>query len=156
MKESIGMTMTINIMIVFLLVTFAFIFGTMSYSKAYRASSVIINALEKYEGFNEDAFYEMNNGLQALTYLSDYEVKCPEKKKNSSGEGKLQSLEGKETRNYCIYLFKDDGDTIHYTYGVVTYMTFELHLFGMNLRIPIYNTTRRIYKFGDQQYPENS
>lgn len=151
MKESIGMTVTINIMLVFLFVTFAFIFGTMSYSKAYRASSVIVNALEKYEGFNDEAFYEMSTGLESLTYLSDFAVTCPATKKASSGEGILQTLEGKETRNYCIYLFDNDGDEKHYTYGVVTYMTFELNLFGMNLRIPIYNSTRRIYRFGTQR-----
>ena len=56
MKESIGLTVTINIIVVFLAVAFVFIIGIVAYNRAYKAASLIIKEIEKYEGYNDLAF----------------------------------------------------------------------------------------------------
>ena len=148
MKESIGLTFTINIMIVFLFVAFAFILGTISYSKAFRANSVIVNALEKYEGYNMLAKKEIDGKLSTLGYAPGDGSSCPETRKSTFGVGELVILDDEpQYREYCIYFFNNDGDNRHYSYGVVTYITFEFNVFGTTLKFPIFNHVRRIYRF---------
>lgn len=145
MKESIGLTFTINIMIVFLFVAFTFILATLSYSKAYRASSAIINALEKYEGYNELSKAEINDKLMTLGYMDGNSSKCPKTREN--GKGQLVTINNSEKKEYCIYLFDNDGDKRHYSYGVVTYITFDFNVFNFKFKLPIYNRVRRIFRF---------
>jgi len=147
MKEGIGLTVTINIIIIFLFVAFAFILGTMSYSKAFRASSMIINALEKYEGYNLLSKNEIDRNLTTLGYMAGDGSSCPSTKKSSFGVGELVTLDEAQNREYCIYFFDNDGDERHYSYGIVTYITFEFNIFGMTMKFPIYNHIRRIYRF---------
>ena len=76
MKESIGLTFTINIMIVFIVVSFVFVAGILSYTKAFKAGSLIIKSLEKYEGYNELAFDQINRnlGVESLRVISCFWV----------------------------------------------------------------------------------
>lgn len=165
MHQSIGVTATINIVLVLLGVSFAFIFGTMSYSKAYRAGSIVVNALEKYEGYNALSKDEIEKRLWTLGYSvrkigSDGQSinKCPETRTSSMGDGELVTIASQlgdtsedEIFDYCIYYYpndvKDADDNRHYSYGVVTYIEFEFNILGLDLRLPIYNHVRRIYKF---------
>lgn len=161
MKESIGLTATFNIMFIFLIVTFAFIFGTMSYSKAYRASSIIINALEKYEGYNKASKEEIDKKLATLGYMPGNSKSCPETRVSSAGTGELVTLDDTEKKEYCIYYFKEDGIVTgtsdydkkrHYSYGIVTYVTFDISAFNVHVKLPIYNAVRRIFRFDTSKY----
>ena len=49
---------------------------------------------------------------------------------------------GDEEYKYCIYYHEKDGDDIHYSFGVVTYIELDFSFFGMKLQIPIYNRSR--------------
>lgn len=147
MKESIGLTATLNIVIIFLFIAFAFILGTMSYSKAFRASSMITNALERYEGYNLLSKHEIDRNLNTLGYMSGNGENCPKTRTSSLGVGELVTLDEQQYKEYCIYFFDNDGDKRHYSYGIVTYITFEFNVFGMTWKFPIYNHVRRIYRF---------
>ena len=130
MKKSIGGAMLFNIVIIFLIVVFAILAGTLSYTKAYRMNSKIINALERHEGY-----------LKGST-------KCPEKKLN----GVIGSAQPGDRYQYCVYLFDNDiaqfdKNRQYYSYGVMTYMTFNLPIIG-TIRIPIFGKTNRIYRCG--------
>ena len=153
MKQSIGFTVTMNIVIVFLLLTFAFIFGIVSYSKAFRASSKIINAIEKNEGYNSYSLTEINQQLATLGYSvkANSTRTCPAQKKNTIGNGKLVSLNSSkdnEIYDYCIYKFDNDGDAKHYSYGITTYIEMDLGFLGLKFKISIYGKTNRIDIFG--------
>ncbi len=147
MKESIGLTVTINIMIIFIIVAFVFVTGILSYTKAFKAASLIVKSLEKYEGYNSLAYNQINTNLSALSYIHGDSAKCSSTKSATIGEGKLESLNNSEHFAYCIYKFEEDGDEKHYSYGVVTYMTIDFNMFNVKLKLPIYARTSRIYRF---------
>lgn|SRR5574344_101904 len=147
MKESIGLTFTINIMIVFILVAFVFVAGIFSYAKAFKTNSMIIKSLEKYEGYNKLSKEQMNKDLSTLGYVRGDSSKCPAAKNSSTGTGQLARLNDSEDFNYCIYYFENDGDSRHYSYGVVTYMTVDFSMFNIKIKLPLYGKTVRIYKF---------
>ncbi len=147
MKESIGLTVTINIMIVFIVVAFVFVTGVLSYTKAFKAASLIVKSLEKYEGYNDLAYTQINKNLSALSYISGDSTKCQPTKNATIGEGELVTLNNSERYAYCIYKFEEDGDAKHYSYGVVTYMTIDFSMFNIKLKLPIYARTARIYRF---------
>ena len=147
MKESIGLTFTINIMIVFILVAMVFVTGILSYTKAFKAASLIVKSLEKFEGYNELAFDQININLSALSYMRGDSSKCPLTRNATIGEGKLVTVNDEEKFNYCVYFFDNDGDEKHYSYGVVTYITIDFNMFNIKLKLPIYGRTTRIYRF---------
>ena len=149
MKESIGLTVTINVVIIFIVVAFVFVVGIYSYAKAFKASSLIIKSLEKYEGYNNLSYDQINKDLYTLGYIQGNSSKCSETKNASIGEGTLVTFDNQEKFQYCIYLFDNDGDEKHYSYGVVSYLTLDFYMFNIKAKFPIYGKTTRIYRFTD-------
>ena len=152
MKESIGLTVTINIFIIFLVIAFVFVAGILSYTKAFKAASIVIKQLERYEGYNPLAMDGIDKDLGTIGYVRGNSDKCPLTKNASIGEGSLvriSDLDNGYTEHfeYCIYKFDNDGDTKHYSYGVVTYITVDFYMFNIKFKFPVYAKTRRIYRF---------
>ena len=137
MKESIGSVALFNIIIIFLLVMFALLAATLSYSKAFRVNSRILTTIEKYEGYNELADQEINNILGTLGYQAG-NANCP-KKNGVKASAKLST-----NYDYCVYYM--DIDSNHYKYGITTYITLDLPLIN-KVKLPIYTETERIYRF---------
>ena len=54
MRTPIAYTFIFNLMIIFILIVFAFMAGTMSYYKAFKVNNRIVHSIEKFEGFNEN------------------------------------------------------------------------------------------------------
>ena len=146
MKQSISTTFMLNIIIIFIILVFAFLAGTLSYTKAFRVNSKIVNALEKYEGYNELAKTEIDRILNTLSYAPIASTKCSETKTVNNRVGHAVHLDN-ENFAYCIYYFPDDGDNRHYSYGVQTYVYLELPIIGRTLKLPIFTKTSRIYDF---------
>jgi len=152
MKESMGLTVTINIVVVFLAVAFVFIIGIVTYNRAHKAASLIIKELEKYEGYNDLAIPKINQDLSNVGYIRGDSSGCKETRTSYRIEGQLVAT-GDEEYKYCIYWFDYDEseankkENKHYSYGVVTYMNFDFNMFGIKLQIPVYAKTTRIYRF---------
>jgi len=138
MKESISYTFLLNIIIVFIAISFFAIMGIISYSKAFRVNSKIVNAIEINEGFNSYSKDSISNMLTSYGYQR-VSRNCPKK----DGQNAINGADGNE--GYCIYYF-DQGDT--YSYGVITYMTFDFPLVGRFFRIPVYTKTMTIKRLG--------
>lgn len=134
MKESISYTYLLNMMLVFIFVSFSVILVTISYTKAYRINSKIAGAIETAEGYNDKSIAEINRLISAFGYQQP-NITCKER---SSGE-----LIETDIKGICIYEIDNDN---YYSYGITTYMLFDLPLVN-KLRIPVYNTTEKIYKF---------
>lgn len=134
MKESISYTYLLNMMLVFIFVSFSVVMVTISYSKAYRINSKIADAIEDAEGYNEKSVNEINRLIRAFGYQQP-NITCKERSTGVVVETDIKGI--------CIYEI-DSGD--YYSYGITTYMLFDLPLVNM-LRIPVYNTTEKIYKF---------
>ncbi|MBE6152106.1 MAG: hypothetical protein E7165_02180 [Firmicutes bacterium] len=136
MKESISYTFLLNIIIVFITISFFAIMGVISYSKAYKVNSKIVNAIETNEGYNKYSEEAISNILVSYGYQK-YNITC------QKIDGAIVEVDGKE--GYCVYYF-DHGDK--YSYGVTTYMTFDFPIIGHFLRIPVYTKTMTIKRLG--------
>lgn len=155
MRESIGTVSLLNFIIFFIFLVFAFLAGTFSYYKAYRVNNAIVAAIEKYEGFNEYAYNEMEQKLTNLGYQR-VDFNCPEKKganliSLSNQEGPVKSKD-KNYTGYCIYRYSGDSaekaDTDYYdSYEVTTVITFQFPVIQDILKLRVSSRTRRIYNF---------
>ena len=134
MKDTISYTYLLNMMLVFIFVSFSVVMVTISYTKAYRINSKIADVIEDAEGYNEKSVNEINRLISAFGYQQP-NITCKERSTGVVVETDIKGI--------CIYEI-DSGD--YYSYGITTYMLFDLPLVNM-LRIPVYNTTEKIYKF---------
>ncbi|MDD2378067.1 MAG: hypothetical protein PHE05_04490 [Bacilli bacterium] len=140
MGQGSGSVFTYNLIIVFLLIVFAFISGTLSYYKAFKVNNLIVSSVEKYEGYNRLSVVEINNSLTTIGYRIEGKFKCPTR----GGRSALPQLAGTNHR-YCIY--KNNEGNNYRSYGVVTYINLDLPVIGDFIRIPIYTKSIRLYNF---------
>ena len=132
MRESIGTSNILNIIIVFIVTVFAAIAGIISYNKAYKVSTRIGDAIERAEGYNSVSKTEISRVLGNLGYL----------KGKPSCVGNTDGL-----YQYCVSDPIPSGGK-YYQYDVITYMYFNFPLIN-SFRVPIKTTTSRIYRFGN-------
>ena len=124
------------------------VIGGLSFSKAFKIKNRMIEVIEKYKGYTDEAEEEIDNLLNETGYpvLRDFNFKCP-----IGRDGNVTGLNGSETGTtavnnsnsykYCVYQYK----TVRgYYYSVVTYMQIELPLLGdvAQIEIPIYGDTK--------------
>lgn len=137
MKESVSYTYLLNMMLVFIVISFCVILAIFSYSKAYRINSKIAGVLEKAEGYNDLSKKEITRLIEGFGYQR-YDNNCQDK----TGATIVSTEKG-----YCIYEFDDHGD--YYYYGITTYMIFDFPIVNL-FKIPVYNTTEKIYRFNQE------
>ncbi len=141
MSGPIGHTFLYNLIIIFIVIVFAFLSGTLSYYKAFKVNNRIVHALEKYEGYNELSKSEIDVVLGNLGYSLE-NANCSHEYKNMY---LIDSLG--ENYKYCVYI--DDLNPqkgSYYTYGVLTYMNLNLPIINV-IDIPVFSRTNRLYKF---------
>ena len=140
MKESISYTFLLNIIIVFIVISFFVIMCIMSYTKAFRVNSKIVNAIEISEGYNNVSKNEINKILTSYGYQK-INVKCSNKENGVL----VNTVDERTNDGTCVYKFVN-GDK--YNYGVVTYMTFDFPIVNQLIRIPVYTRTMSLYELG--------
>lgn len=148
MRQSIGTTFMLNIIIIFIVLVFAFLAATLSYAKAFRVNSKIVNYLEVFEGYNDLSKKEIDRTLKNLGYGASVTNTCSKTKTVNNNPGKLVKL-GNENYAYCVYYFENDGDNKYYSYGVQTYMYLELPILGRTLKLPVFTKTNRLFYFSN-------
>lgn len=165
MKESIGYTATLNIVIVFITIIIAFFWFGLIYFKSNKVSNVITSAIEKYEGYNSPAINEIKNNLNALGYGS-HSIDCApsvvDKGANSkkSAYEDIESIEGicnlttdtngRGSLGYCVYEcyeYDETGNYEYYYFKIRTNMMIGVPIVNDILDFPIYSNTNRLYKF---------
>lgn len=134
MKQGIGYTVTINIMAIFIVVTFAFLVTTLNYYKAYKVNNVISDSIEKYEGYNDLAKSEISKNLSSIGYVRD-KINCK--------SGNLNT----ETNGYCIYEEKLKNGK--FRYKITTYLNMKIPIINNILNLPVNTYTDYIYYFSE-------
>lgn len=142
MKQSIGLTYTLNFIIIFIVITFAFLFGIMSYYKAFKVNSRISNAIENHEGYNSLSITEINNVLNTIGYTKG-SVDCAKRKY----KGKEYSSISSNDYAMCVYKYPVNSSSGYFRYGIVTYINIDIPIIGKTLKLPVYTETEKIYKF---------
>ena len=147
MKHAIGSIPMYNIIIVFIVITFAFLSATLSYMKAFRVNGRIAKALENYEGYNSLSDEEITNTLSSIGYriAEPGSFECPIK----NGQSAVAALD-KKNHYYCIYEYHNYNSssvkTKYFNYGVLTYIFVDLPL-GFDFKLPVYSETEKIFEF---------
>lgn len=171
MKKSIGYTVSLNIVIVFIVIIFVFICGAISYYKAYKVNSLIENSIEKYEGFNELSKREIDRSLSSLGYdMGNVRCNAEVVKVLPDENMGIPRLSG-SGKGYCVYYnivncastgetdkekIKVGGETLNsgddieyckaesYNYIIKTYLRFNIPIINKILKIPIHTKTNPI------------
>lgn len=147
MNESIGYTATLNIAIIFVTIIFAFISFLMVYYKGSKVNKYIVDSIEKYEGYNAWAQYEIEEKMASLGYSSSG-TSCSNSKRNNSAKKGVCSLvsSSKDSLNgFCVYYCDTDDD--YYFYMIYNYMGFDIPIIRNLVNYPIKSRTSKIYKF---------
>lgn len=142
MKQSIGLTYTLNFVIIFIVITFAFLFGIMSYYKAFKVNSRISNAIENHEGYNTLSSEEIDKVLGTLGYRSE-KVSCPTR----TYKNKVYNSVSTNDYAICVYEYLPVNSSGYFRYGIVTYIYLDIPIIGKTLKLPVYSETEKIYKF---------
>lgn len=154
MHESIGYTVTLNIMIVFIVIIFFFITGVFMYFKENKTNNIITDALERHEGYNDLAQQEIENKITSIGYNKN-NITCSStetEKGNiqcniSTNEDGIQ-IGDKGSEGYCIYICTTKIDNeYYYYYKVRTNMQLNIPIIGDIVNVPIYTNTSRFYDF---------
>lgn len=154
MKQSIGTSFILNLVFTFLVILFAFLTATLSYYKAYKVNTRILQAIEKYEGYNGNAQSEINRILGSLGYNMGNSNNCKSTKGDNGvlirgGNGisnpPYEANLEEEKYDYCVYYY-DDVDS-YYSFGVITYIHINLPIINKVVKVPIFTKTEKIYRF---------
>ena len=164
MKESISYTFLLNIVIVFIFLCFAIIMGVFSYYKAFRANTIIVNAIEKYEGYNCASKKEIDEKLSGIGYNVPFTPKCKKDEKNcvvdETNKYKVvpYNLDGPTGGTGESYFVNDttgsvfrDGNpheqTHYYSYAVTTYMYVDLPIVNQLIKMSFVSRTNTMFEF---------
>lgn len=150
MKESIGYTVSLNIMIIFITIIFAFLCAALIYFKSNKASNIITSAIEKYEGYNTSAISEINRNLSSLGYGSRTISCATELVDEGITCNIVENVFGQGDSGYCVYeCYEKDasGNYDYYYYKIRTNMMITIPIIQDILDIPVYSNTNRLYKF---------
>lgn len=139
MKQSIGTTFMLNFIIVFIVVTFAFLSATLSYMKAFKVNTRIANAIEKFEGYNHLSIAEIEEKLDIIGYHKETNRNCPVK------NGVTASVYNGDF-DYCVYDYGIDKNNYH-KFGVITYLRINMPIIG-NFKLKVYSETEKMYYYG--------
>ena len=172
MKKSVGYTVSLNIIVVFIVIVFAFLIGMVGYYKSYKINNIIVESLEKYEGYNDLSEQEISKKLTALGYDQSI-IECDRLNVGQlpNGTTNVEAVNN-PAEGYCIYFnvnkcldeeafeyrgegvdtevynqgnFCTDGMVEEYNYVVKTYMKFNIPIVNKILQIPVYSRTSSIY-----------
>lgn len=163
MRESISYTFLLNIVIVFISVCAAIILGVFSYYRAFRANTIIVSEIEKYEGYNCLSKASIASKLESIGYKVPFASDCKSDDSNCSRstDGYAIVSYNLDYSNNATKAFSDnmnanyssDGSyTRLYQYGVYTYMYVDIPVVNGLFKLSYYSRTSPLYEFRKMGY----
>ena len=152
MREAIGNTFIVNLILIFLVVMSILLIGSISYSKAFKVKNRIVYVLEKYGYWNSNS---LSNDAKNEIDLSLKQIGYSLVMRNTSGQCNRYAKGGQVlygnnpaemTYRYCVIKFDNEKGSY---YGVVSFMHFDIPLLGGILEFPVYGETKALYLVGD-------
>jgi len=151
MREAIGNTFIVNLLLIFIAVMSALLIGSIGYSKAFKVKNRIIYILEKYEGYTAVAQTEINASLRDIGYpIAANNRQCPSPAAMGADRTVYGGSPAGMDYHYCIYEYENIGTQGkgHY-YGVITFMHFDIPLIGNYLQFQVRGKTRTMLDITD-------
>ena len=129
---------------IFLVIVFGFAGALITYMKAYKVNSRIVNAIEQNEGYNEASVTEINGILSTLGYRENDNKSCPERDDGTL----LTGDDNKPDFRYCVYQTKAATKADPYDqYMVVTYIFIDLPFID-EIEFSVKSKSSTIFRFG--------
>ena len=138
MNESVGYTVTINIIITFIVIVFVFLSNVLIYYKSNKVGNVIVDSIEKYSGFNNLSENEINIKLESLGY-NKTNINCPDIINCTN------MSENTKDKGYCVYYCQEKDN--YYHYKVKTNMIINIPIINNILNMTVLSSTGNIYNF---------
>ena len=152
MREAMGSSMLLYIVIVIVSAVMLLFVSIISYAKAYGAKNKVISAIETFNGYTTDAKKEIENNLGKIGYTITSKDFCSgarvKKHLEDLGIPNAPNLYKEENGKYgyCIYEMPEmDGKS----YVVVTFVNFYVPIVGETLAFPVYGQTKVIGRTWD-------
>lgn len=150
MRESIGGTWIVGIVIVFIVIFTSYLALSVNYSKAFKVKNGIIEIIEENEGLTDKAQSQIVNYLNLAGYYvyGNCNKVDPE---YTDGElnGVLTGYEKQGSSNrykYCVYERTINNDTLERKYYRVTvFFKFDIPLLDNIFTFPVTGETKAVY-----------
>ena len=149
MRESIGGTWLLGIVMVFMMIFIAFVSISINYSKAFKLKSSMVTIVEEYQGVNAETIKKLNKEISANGYVN--KGNCA----NNKFDGYISVLDGVATpngtgkQNYCIYReYKqsDKNGENRYYYTVSVFFNISLPILGDIFTFRVSGETNPVYE----------
>ncbi len=153
MKDAVGGSLLLNLVVIFTSVVILFFAGILTYSKAYKVKNKIIEVIERYDGkimdttnsaiIKSEVLDEINKELGAVGYKVVAERPDDARCSNDSSRGACHNL---NTSNYNYCICKQTGASSAEVFEVITYVQFEFPVIGDLLTFPVKGETKVLGK----------
>lgn len=136
MKDAIGGSSLLYLVVIFTSIIILFFVGIIAYSKAYKVKNRIIEVIEKNEGYDVNVANSLTSDLKSAGYRTATEEQVIAKCKGglTVDPGFL----------YCVY--EDTHADGSKSYEVVTYIHFDFPVVGDVLVFPVRGETKILGK----------
>lgn len=166
MKESIAQSFIISLILFFFGILLLLLFGSINYSKAFKAKNRIVSIIEKYgsyphkddENYDENVLKKVINeidenlakgGYQTVLEKKYTEDKCADfvkKLGNATLVFPSEDNHGTGGRRYDYCVIRVNSSSLGNYYQVVTFMQFNVPVVGDILRFPVKGETKVLYE----------
>lgn len=158
MREAIGSTFIINLIIIFVIIFIVLFAASTNYTKAFKVKNRIISIIEENNGYNPTAKEQIETFLGETGYRISYKG-CKKSDyhyqreiagvKNGIAGGNWESVPSGSNYKYCIEKVTTKNGEIEQTfYGVTAYAYFEFPLLSSLIEIPVYGETKTMGLMG--------
>lgn len=150
MREAIGSTWLIGIVITFVAIFSAFLAYSISYTKAFKVKNEIVNIIEKNEGFSKSANNldnvsddtlrkDMSTEAQIFKYIKSIGYNY------SAFENGTKPCNSMYKGGYCLekYCVNNGERNVTY-YKVTSYITLSIPVINFNINLPIKGETQTL------------
>lgn len=146
MRDAIGGSFMIKLIIVFLVLYIIFVAVALNYAKAFRVKNKVLDIIEQNEGIKDFDNASDTAITQISTYMNNVSYKinkdtADKKCKETFGNGD-DVFVGKE--GYCIIEVRGNNDINADYYKVTTFVTIDFPFLNLSFTIPITGETRKI------------
>lgn len=156
MRESIGGTWIVGIVIVFIVLFTSYLALSVNYSKAFKVKNGIISIIEESEGLTDAAQEKINKYLNNSGYYvygacTKVDIDYGDESESANGklEGKLpQATTGVNSNKYkyCVYTREVDDNVLKRKYYRVTvFFKFDIPILDNVFTFPVTGETKAVY-----------
>lgn len=145
MNESVGYTVTINIVITFIIIVFVFLSNVLIYYKSNKVGNLIVDSIERYSGFNDLSRKEIEQKLSSVGY-NKTRIKCADTVKARGNETcPIIDKDITQPNGYCVY--ECDAGNNYYYYKVKANMIINIPIINDIVSGSVFSNTENIYNF---------